>query len=328
MVAEKAGVTAGCVSLCLNDHPLAGRLSRETKERIYKAAETLHYTPSPLGRALKTGKSRMLGLVIPRISNSYFSFLAEHILEEAAKNNYRTLIINAASGRISGKELLPVEDFLDGIISCIPLEEKLPKNIPVTYIECNCSGKGSTVRHDISRSMKETALLMKAKGHKKVWGLFDTATEKSGTFYEIFKKYDLEPVLLPYQTSTREERKKTVQTLLKEKYPALVINGHLTASLFFRHLEKKGSGKNKNHETFSMPDVAVICGYWNGELLHDSLLCVTVTNLPLAAEKAVKLLLKEIKEGAPEKKTLFAESAFYSGEKLNNIAFTDPEREY
>ena len=31
MVAEKAGVTPGCVSLCLNGHPLAERISPETK---------------------------------------------------------------------------------------------------------------------------------------------------------------------------------------------------------------------------------------------------------------------------------------------------------
>ena len=311
MVAAKAGVSASSVSLCLNGHPLAERLSEETKKRIFEAAALLSYTPSPLGRALKTGRSRLLGLVIPQLSNSYFSFLAEHILAEAAKNSYQTLVCTGTGFPLN----LP-----DGIISCIPLPERYDL-IPSVYIEPSGKNIQNTLLHDIEKGMQKTAELFRKKGEKKVWGVFDTANTKADIFVKVFQANGLTPVLLPCPTSTREERKNTVQFLMEKQYPALVLNGHLTTANFLRHLEKN---------PFYHPLLASVCGYWNGELAHKDLLCVTMTNIPLAAEKAVKLLLEEInnKNRSDRKKQILkVEAAFYHREEFSAIPFTDPEQE-
>ena len=311
MVAEKAGVSASSVSLCLNGHPLAERLSAETRKRIFEASEILSYTPSPLGRALKTGESRLLGLVIPQLSNSYFSYLAEHILAEAAKNSYQTLVSTGAG--------FP-QNLPDGIISCIPLPERY-SSIPSVYIEPSGQAVQNILLHDIEKGMQKTAELFLAKGEKKVWGVFDTANTKADIFVKVFEKKGLTPILLSCCTSSREERKNTVQFLMKKQYPALVLNGHLTTANFLRHLEK-----NPHYH----PHLASVCGYWNGELAHKDLLCVTLTNIPLAAEKAVKLLLDEIKnKNKPDRKKqlLKVEAAFYYREEFSLIPFTDPEQE-
>ena len=311
MVAEKAGVSASSVSLCLNGHPLAARLSAETRKRIFEVADLLSYTPSPLGRALKTGQSRLLALVIPQLSNGYFSFLAEHILTMAAKNSYQTLVCTETG--------FP-RNLPDGIISCIPLPETYGM-IPTVYIEPSGKDVQNILLHDIEKGMQKTAELFREKGHKKVWGVFDTANTKADIFVRVFQDNGLTPVLLPCCTSSREERKKTIRFLMEKQYPALVLNGHLTTANFLRHLEEK---------PLYQPVLASVCGYWNGELAHKALLCVTLTNIPLAAEKAVSLLLDEIKnKNKPNRKKqlLKVEAAFYNAEEFSTIPFTDPEQE-
>lgn len=322
MVAEKAGVTAGCVSLCLNDHPLAKRLSQETRERIFHAANSLQYTPSPLGRALKTGKSRIIGLVVPQISNNYFSILAQHVLEVAAERSYQLLIINQLPEE-KEKRLLSFHEFLEGIISCVPLSPRETGCLPCIYIEGEEEKGKNTVRHDISSAMEQTAKEMKKKGHKKVWGVFDTAAAKENIFRQIFREQKLETISLPCPTSTREERKNTAQRLLEEKFPALVINGHLTTAQYFRYLDLL-TGKRK---TF-FPDVAAICGYWNGELVHKNLLCVTITDTESIAEKAVKKLVNMIEKQKEKQGSTLVKASFYLQKEFSCIPFTDPEKEY
>ncbi|MBR2365520.1 MAG: LacI family DNA-binding transcriptional regulator [Lentisphaeria bacterium] len=317
MVAEKAGVTPGCVSLCLNGHPLAERISPETKSRIMEAVRILEYTPSPLGRALKSGSSRMIGLVIPLLSNNYFSFLAEHILAEAGKNGYQVLVTSSPE--------IP-QNWLDGIISCVPLPEKGSRSCPCVYFELSGKGIRHTVRHDIEKGMRKTAEIMRNRGHRKVWGVFDTAETKAETFVKVFSQYSLETELLPCRTATREERRQCIRFLMEKKYPAVVINGHLTTSLFFRYLDRE-QGTDRENGGYH-PDVGSICGYWNGESIHKNLLCATITDIPLAAKSAVGLLLEEIRSRSTEKKEWKVEASFYPASSFSSIAFTDPEMDF
>lgn len=91
-VAKAANVSASLVSMHLNGHPLAKRIAEETKRRIDEAVRRLDYHPSAAARALSTGRSSLLGLVVGEISNAYFSHFAETALEEAAGSGYQLVI--------------------------------------------------------------------------------------------------------------------------------------------------------------------------------------------------------------------------------------------
>ena len=66
-VAKMAGVSKATVSRFLNHRTT--RLSPEIAERVEKAVAALSYMPSPMARALKRGRSRLLGLVVADITN-------------------------------------------------------------------------------------------------------------------------------------------------------------------------------------------------------------------------------------------------------------------
>ncbi len=91
-IAERVGVTKALVSLYLNNHPLSAKIAKSTKEKIDQAVKELNYRPSTTARALKSGRSRTLGLVVGDICSDYFGFLAQSLLDECAKYDYQLLI--------------------------------------------------------------------------------------------------------------------------------------------------------------------------------------------------------------------------------------------
>ena len=69
-VAARAGVSRQTVSRALNDMP---GISGETRERVLAAAKELNYRPSRFGRGLVEQGPTTLGLVVGRLSNTYYA---------------------------------------------------------------------------------------------------------------------------------------------------------------------------------------------------------------------------------------------------------------
>lgn len=69
-LAQRAGVSHSTVSRALNNHPA---LARETVERIQQLARELNYVPSHSARSLKTNRSHMLGVIVHRIADPFYS---------------------------------------------------------------------------------------------------------------------------------------------------------------------------------------------------------------------------------------------------------------
>ena len=61
-IAEQAGVSQSTVSLVLSGRRVS---SDETSQRVLKAAERLRYRPNLLVRGIQTGKTRMIGVMMP-----------------------------------------------------------------------------------------------------------------------------------------------------------------------------------------------------------------------------------------------------------------------
>ena len=88
-VAKLACVDVSTVSRALNNtsyvHP-------ETKERVYAAAKELGYRPNAIARALRQGRSHIIGVVVPRLHLTIFSEILQGIEAEAQKRGYMTTV--------------------------------------------------------------------------------------------------------------------------------------------------------------------------------------------------------------------------------------------
>ena len=75
-VATKAGVSVATVSNYLNG---TKSVKPETKRRIKEAIEQLNFHPSAFARNLKTNNSSEIGIVVPNVHNSYYSYILQGI---------------------------------------------------------------------------------------------------------------------------------------------------------------------------------------------------------------------------------------------------------
>lgn len=99
-VAERAGVSVAVVSYVVNSAPKS--VAAATRAKVLRAIEELGYRPNAAARALKSGRSRLLSLIVPDNTNLYFAQLVARIEEIAARQGYD--VISGSSSRSLARE--------------------------------------------------------------------------------------------------------------------------------------------------------------------------------------------------------------------------------
>lgn len=99
-VARPAGISTAVVSYVLNGS--SKKISPDTAQRVFDAAQRLDYHPNSVARALKTGTTHTLSVIVPDFSNPYFAEFTDQ-LEAAASKRERALIINLSRGDPQGE---------------------------------------------------------------------------------------------------------------------------------------------------------------------------------------------------------------------------------
>ena len=84
-VAHAADVSIGTVSNYLNK---TAPVSLETQTNIQKAIDELGYKRNEIARSLRCAKTKTLGVIVPNISNPFYSSLFDGAEEEARRNGY------------------------------------------------------------------------------------------------------------------------------------------------------------------------------------------------------------------------------------------------
>lgn len=91
-VARIAGVSPATVSRALN-HP--EMVNKETLQKIKQVIKELDYMPNPAAQALMTGKSQLVGLIVPNLQNAFIAQLVLGVEEYLLQHGYTALICNS-----------------------------------------------------------------------------------------------------------------------------------------------------------------------------------------------------------------------------------------
>ena len=113
-IAELAGVNPSTVSRALNK---PGRISAKTEKLIRDAARTLNYRVNPMARALPTGRTHTLGLIIADITNPMFFEVVRGAERAAAVGGYTLILAESQeSGSREAEAVDRVAPSVDGLI--------------------------------------------------------------------------------------------------------------------------------------------------------------------------------------------------------------------
>ncbi|SFB30285.1 transcriptional regulator, LacI family [Lentibacillus halodurans] len=118
-VAKQAGVSVATVSRVLNGQ---GTVTAKTRIKVEDAIKRLNYEPSMLGRNLRNSESRILLILIPKISNPFYSEIINGIETAALTHHYNILLCETDSNpdRENIYFDLVRKKMADGIISMDP----------------------------------------------------------------------------------------------------------------------------------------------------------------------------------------------------------------
>ncbi len=138
-VALKAGVSVATVSRVLNK---SDTVREQTKQKVEQAIRELNYEPSVLGRNLRNSQSKLLLILIPNISNPFYTKIIKGIEDTVIEKGYNILLCETNSNpkREAIYFNLVRNRLADGIISMDPTVDKeklykLASNYPI--VQCS-----------------------------------------------------------------------------------------------------------------------------------------------------------------------------------------------
>src|ERR671914_1302506 len=97
-VARHAGVSQSTVSLVFSGKG-SGRVSEATQERVRRSAQELGYRPNVAAQALRLGASRAVALLVPDITNPFFSRVLRGAQRAAQEAGYTVVLVDTANDR-------------------------------------------------------------------------------------------------------------------------------------------------------------------------------------------------------------------------------------
>lgn len=102
-VAEKAGVSVSTAARVLSGR---GYAAEETRRLVLEAAKELGYVPNQIARSLRTRKTRMIGLLIGDVENSFYSTIARNVESVAKDAGYHVVLCNSDDDPETEREYL------------------------------------------------------------------------------------------------------------------------------------------------------------------------------------------------------------------------------
>jgi LacI family transcriptional regulator len=91
-IAEELGVSVVTVSKVLRNHSDIGE---ETRARVLRRVKELNYHPNLAARSLVTGRSFLIGLVVPDLLHSFFAEVAKSLSQALMKKGYYLIIVSS-----------------------------------------------------------------------------------------------------------------------------------------------------------------------------------------------------------------------------------------
>ncbi len=141
-IARELNITSSTVSRALSNHP---KISEETKRSVLKVAKRLNYKRNRIASSLRSGKTHMIGVIIPSAEINFFGSVVHGIENIANANGYSVLIYQ--SNEQHEQEAIGIETFLaarvDGILLSIAkdtidfshFDEAKNRSIPLVFFD-------------------------------------------------------------------------------------------------------------------------------------------------------------------------------------------------
>lgn len=162
-IAKLAQVSRATVSRYLNN----GYVSEEKREAIRKVIEETGYQPSSTAQTLRTRKTRLAGVVLPKINSDSVSRMVAGISQVLSEKGYQMVLANTANNLEEELKYLALfrERHVDGVILVATMFTRRHKEllkgyqVPLVILGQQLSGYPCVYQDDYSASRELAAIL-------------------------------------------------------------------------------------------------------------------------------------------------------------------------
>ena len=236
-IARRARVSTATVSRTLNQ---SGAVRPETARKVWRAAAALNYYPNSHARALVSGRSRLLGLIVSDITNPFFPELVHSFEALATEHKYDVIITstNYQTAYMTNCVRRMLERKVDGVAMMTSemdmglIKELARRGVPLVFLDVGRVGpRMSHVLIDYAKGIRQAVDHVVDLGHRRVGfitGPLDlhSARTRRQAFLDGMRAHGMrpEPRLVAEGTHTAEGGQQVMTALLKQiKRPTAVM---------------------------------------------------------------------------------------------------------
>lgn len=310
-IAQATGLSKTTVSFILNGKGKENSISKETIAKVTDTARRLNYRPNSLAKSLLSGKSNMIGLIVPRITDTFFARIATEVEKEAERHGYT--VVYGSSEEQPEREQRLIDTFLgkqvDGLIiaSSMRNEQGIKRlhcdNYPFVLIDRHYPAiEASAVTVENGKASHQLVTAMLEKGYRRI------AMVTISAYLDLMQaraegyRNALRDSGIPHDDSLEKEvdadnMDMSVQSIIDQLLhnpqgvDAIYFTTHYLASLGFKHL--------KDRQVAIPEDVAVCCF---GDSPYLELFEPSITAIPMPAremgKEATRILLAKIADNS------------------------------
>jgi LacI family transcriptional regulator len=243
-IARRAKVSTATVSRTLNQ---SGPVKAATARKVWRAVTALNYYPNSHARALVSGRSHLIGLIVSDITNPFFPELIRGFEALASQQRYDLLVTSTdyQTARMAACVRRLLERKVDGVAMMTSemdvgvIKELSRKNVPLVFMDVGQVGpRMSHVSIDYAHGIHQAVDHLVALGHRQIAfisGPLDlhSARTRRQAFIEGMRQHGLkpEPRFIREGTHTADGGQKVTAALLRlSRIPtALIASNDWTA---------------------------------------------------------------------------------------------------
>jgi DNA-binding LacI/PurR family transcriptional regulator len=201
-VARLARVSQSAVSRAFSE---GASVAPDTRERVFKAAQKLGYRPNAIARAMISGKSRLIAILVAYLDNLYYPVVLETLSRKLQEQGFHVLLFMTDAGRQDEVVQQILQYQVEGIVmasatlSSTLARECAQTGIPVVlFNRYVASSPASSVTSDNIDGGRQVARLLAQSGHTRIAyiaGIEDSSTnrDREAGFYHGLAEFGLTP---------------------------------------------------------------------------------------------------------------------------------------
>jgi len=295
-VAKKANVSTATVSRVVNK---LDNVNSKTRKRVLAALEELQYTPNLQARALSSGQSKTIGIIVSNLENPFYVDVFSLLEKRAHLGGYEILLANTNYDPAYMAQAL--KQMLGRRVSglAIAISESLPEEIsgvlaagiPVVCFETGEGHKNIPQIHwDVQGGMRKLVEYLHALGHRRMAYVgtripLTTAEVRRTTFIETAERLKMQhtEIALGPHSHGSDAGRRAVHRLIEEgcNASAILCINDATAFGVLRELYSRN---------IAVPNDVSVTGFDNIAL--SECFCPSLTTVSISRETATKMMFE------------------------------------